>query len=90
MRKEHYAFVFRQRIEVKEPNIWDIAKQRYFHAHPAESNLEYLISVRESVHATLVARPRTGNVVPEDNALIEEVVIQSLSRRDLWGDRAKI
>ena len=54
-RKEHCAFIFRQDMGAKEANIRGIAKQRYFHSHPAESNLEQLISIRESEHANLVA-----------------------------------
>jgi hypothetical protein len=74
-RKEHYAFVFRRGADVREPNIRDIAKQRRFHSTSAESNLEHLISVRESTHANLVIRLRTGSILPEDKPLIVEAVI---------------
>jgi Protein of unknown function (DUF4238) len=67
--------VFRHGLDVKEPNIRDIAKQRHFHSTPTESNLEHLISIRESVHANLVARLRTGEMLPEDKLTIDEFVI---------------
>ena len=91
MRKQHYAFVFQKGHEPVEPNIKNIGRQHYFHANPAESDLEHQISVKESDHANLVAKLRISDISPEDKLQIDEFVIHlGLRTRNLRDGLAAV
>ena len=74
-RNQKYAFVFRKENEPAEPNIKDIAKQRYFHGDPDENDLEHLTSLRESEHAKLISKLRSDDISSADKPHIDERVI---------------